>query len=115
MEIDISDMHSYNETLQKRVRINLGHHPKLIFQIRSGRRTFERNHPNTTRYSAMSVGLQLSDCEIKAMAQKMPIQNGLIAVLMIFAFSRQEIITGKQLWTLGQKARKDTTSSSWSM
>jgi hypothetical protein len=45
MEIDISDMRSYNETLQKCVRINLGHPPKLMFQIRSGRRTFQRNHP----------------------------------------------------------------------
>jgi hypothetical protein len=45
-------------------------------------------------------------------AKKMPIQNVLIALMMISAFSRQEMITGIRPSTLGHKARKDTTSPS---
>jgi hypothetical protein len=45
-------------------------------------------------------------------AKKMPIQNVLITLMMISAFSRHEIITGKRLSTLGHKARKDATSTS---
>jgi hypothetical protein len=44
-------------------------------------------------------------------AKKMPIQYLLIALMMISAFSRQEMITGKTSSTLGHKARQDGMST----
>jgi hypothetical protein len=66
----------------------------------------------TGRYSATGFGRQLGDYATMPKAKKMPIQNVLIAIMMISAFSRQEMITGKSPSTLGHKATNDAMSTS---
>jgi hypothetical protein len=66
----------------------------------------------TARYLAMTFGLQFIARTPMPKAMKIPIQNVLIALMMIYAYARQEMITGKWLSTLVHKARKDAMSTS---
>jgi hypothetical protein len=45
----------------------------------------------------MAFELQLADCKMTLKGKKIPIQNMLIALMMISIFPRQKTITGKEL------------------
>jgi hypothetical protein len=44
-------------------------------------------------------------------SKKRPIQNVVIALMLIVAFSKEEMINGTRPSNLGYKARKDATST----
>jgi hypothetical protein len=89
MEIDISDMHCYDKTLStNESRIILGNHPKINHSNPLWQKNVSTKLSETARYSATRFGLQLPDCKTIPKAKQMAIQNVLIALMMISAFSR---------------------------